>query len=306
MPEAEKQEVEAEESLEVEIETSEAKEEETLNEVESEPEKKVDETKVKEGSEDEELEKYSDKVQKRIERLTFKMREAERREKAATEYAQSVQKQYENLKQRSDKIDSSYMTEFDNRVKSDEDRLKQKLKEAIDTGDVDGQIEAQKSIAKLALESERLNITKAEYEEKQKAQEQQTKNEKVVPKLPPRQDPKAVAWASKNSWFGDDEPMTLTAFSYHKKMVEEEGYDTTSDLYYEELTKRVKNDFPHKFKESVATQARRDPVAPGSRSSGVVNSRGKVKLSQSQLAIARRLGVSPKQYAQQLALMDNQ
>ena len=305
MPEAKKQEVETEEEgLEVEIETPETKEE-TSEEVESKSEEKVNETEAKEGSEDEELEKYSDKVQKRIERLTFKMREAERREKAATEYAQSVQKQYETLKQRSDKIDSSYMNEFDNRVKSDEDRLKQKLKEAIDSGDVDAQVEAQKQVAKLALESERLNITKAEYEEKQKAMEKEPTEQRASPRPPVKQDPKAVAWASKNSWFGDDEPMTLTAFSHHKKMVEEEGYDTTSDLYYEELTKRVKNDFPHKFKESVATQARRDPVAPGSRSSGVVNSRGKVKLSQSQLAIARKLGVSPKQYAQQLALMDN-
>ena len=123
--------------------------------------------------------------------------------------------------------------------------------------------------------------------------------------VPPRQDPKAVAWANRNSWFGQDEPMTLTAFSHHKKIVEELGIDPTTDDYYEELDRRIRADFPHKFKESVATQARRDPVAPGSRSSGSVVSKGKVKLSQSQLAIARKLGVSPKQYAQQLALMDN-
>ena len=160
MQEATKQEVETEEGVEVEVETPEAEN----VEVEAETEEKVEATT---DNEDQELEKYSDKVQKRIERLTFKMREAERREKAATDYAQSVQKQYEDLKERSDKIDSSYMTEFDNRVKSDEDRLKQKLKEAIESGDVDAQMEAQKQIAKLAVESERLNVTKAEYEEKQ-------------------------------------------------------------------------------------------------------------------------------------------
>jgi hypothetical protein len=297
MQEATKQEVETEEGVEVEVETPEAEN----VEVEAETEEKVEATT---DNEDQELEKYSDKVQKRIERLTFKMREAERREKAATDYAQSVQKQYEDLKERSDKIDSSYMTEFDNRVKSDEDRLKQKLKEAIESGDVDAQMEAQKQIAKLAVESERLNVTKAEYEEKQKQAE--VKPEKVEAKQPPRQqDPKAVAWANKNTWFGQDEPMTLTAFSHHKKIVEEEGIDPTTDDYYVELDKRMRSDFPHKFKESVATQARRDPVAPGSRSSGNTVSKGKVKLSQSQLAIARKLGVSPKQYAQQLALMNN-
>tara|TARA_R110002012_G_scaffold105387_3_gene246291 strand:+ start:1914 stop:2807 length:894 start_codon:yes stop_codon:yes gene_type:complete len=297
MQEATKQEVETEEGVEVEVETPEAEN----VEVETETEEKVE---AKTDNEDQELEKYSDKVQKRIERLTFKMREAERREKAATDYAQSVQKQYEDLKERSDKIDSSYMTEFDNRVKSDEDRLKQKLKEAIESGDVEAQMEAQKQIAKLAVESERLNVTKAEYEEKQKQAE--VKPEKVEAKQPPRQqDPKAVAWANKNTWFGQDEPMTLTAFSHHKKIVEEEGIDPTTDDYYVELDKRMRSDFPHKFKESVATQARRDPVAPGSRSSGSTVSKGKVKLSQSQLAIARKLGVSPKQYAQQLALMNN-
>ena len=302
MQEAQKQEVETEEGVEVELEAPEV--EETTEKQESGA--KVEEkTETKAETDDEELENYSDKVKKRIERLTFKMREAERREKAATDYAQSVQKQYEDLKERSDKIDSSYMSEFDNRVKSDEDRLKQKLKDAIESGDVDAQMETQKQIAKLAVESERLNVVKAEYEEKQKQQEQTPKQEEQKSSVPPRQDPKAVAWASRNSWFGQDEPMTLTAFSHHKKIVEELGIDPTTDDYYEELDRRIRADFPHKFKESVATQARRDPVAPGSRSSGSAVSKGKVKLSQSQLAIARKLGVSPKQYAQQLALMDN-
>ena len=146
MQEAQKQEVETEEGVEVELETPEV--EETTEKQESEA--KVEEkTETKAETDDEELENYSDKVKKRIERLTFKMREAERREKAATDYV-SGQKQYEELKERSDKIDSSYMSEFDNRVKSDEDRLKQKLKDAIECGDVDAQMETQKQIAKLA------------------------------------------------------------------------------------------------------------------------------------------------------------
>ena len=149
-----------------------------------------------------------------------------------------------------------------------------------------------------------MNVTKAEYEEKQKQAEKQPEKPQVSQQAPRQQDPKAVAWANKNTWFGQDEPMTLTAFSHHKKIVEEEGIDPTTDDYYVELDKRMRSDFPHKFKESVATQARRDPVAPGSRSSGSAVSKGKVKLSQSQLAIARKLGVSPKQYAQQLALME--
>ena len=182
MQEAQKQEVETEEGVEVELETPEV--EETTEKQESEA--KVEEkTETKAETDDEELENYSDKVKKRIERLTFKMREAERREKAATDYAQSVQKQYEELKERSDKIDSSYMSEFDNRVKSDEDRLKQKLKDAIESGDVDAQMETQKQIAKLAVESERLNVVKAEYEEKQKQQEQTPKQEEQKSPVPP-------------------------------------------------------------------------------------------------------------------------
>ena len=232
-------------------------------EFESDTEKDIEGTQVSVGEEreegtveetsDEDLEGYSDKVKKRIEKLTYKMREAERREKAATEYAQSVQKQNEELAKRSSQIDESYISEYDQRVTSQEDGLKKKLSDAINLGDVDAQIEAQKSIAKLAIESER--------------------------------------------------PMTLTAFSIHKSLVENEYFDPSSDEYYQELDKRIREEFPHKFQQGNRSSVRA-PVAGATRSSGKPSNK-KIKLSPSQVAIADKLGVSYEQYAKQLARLQS-
>ena len=288
MPEAKKAE-ELEDAVEVELE-----QEEVLQE-----EEKETEVQATDEASDDDLEGYSDKVKKRIEKLTYKMREAERREQAATEYAQAVQKQNEELKTRTSKLDESYVSEYDQRVSSQEDVLKKQLSDAINIGDVDAQIEAQKQIARLAIETERLNVAKAELEQRKAApapeQAQQQPQQQA--------DPKARAWAAKNEWFGSDEPMTLTAFSIHKRLIEEEFFDPTSDDYYAELDKRIRDEFPHKFQQETRSSSR-SPVAPASRSSGKVSPK-KIKLSPSQVAIADKLGVTYEQYAKQLARMNN-
>jgi hypothetical protein len=297
MPEAKQVE---DEVVEVELGNDTEENQESSQEVaEEESSEKVS---ASEETSDEDLEGYSDKVKKRIEKLTYKMREAERREKAATEYARSVQEQNEQLQKRSSQIDESYINEYDQRVTSQEDVLKKQLSEAINVGDVDAQIEAQKAIAKLAIETERLNVAKQQLEQRKAAPQQQ-------PQAAPQQqqnnqpDPKARSWAERNTWFGQDEPMTLTAFSIHKKLIEEEYFDPSSDEYYDELDKRMRDEFPHKFQQGSRSNTRA-PVAGASRSSGKSTNK-KIKLTPSQVAIADKLGVSYEQYAKQLARLQS-
>ena len=297
MPEAKQVE---DEVVEVELENDTEENQESSQEVaEEESSEKVS---ASEETSDEDLEGYSDKVKKRIEKLTYKMREAERREKAATEYARSVQEQNEQLQKRSSQIDESYINEYDQRVTSQEDVLKKQLSEAINVGDVDAQIEAQKAIAKLAIETERLNVAKQQLEQRKAAPQQQ-------PQAAPQQqqnnqpDPKARSWAERNTWFGQDEPMTLTAFSIHKKLIEEEYFDPSSDEYYDELDKRMRDEFPHKFQQGSRSNTRA-PVAGASRPSGKSTNK-KIKLTPSQVAIADKLGVSYEQYAKQLARLQS-
>ena len=288
----------AEEKIEVEVEEEQPKEE-VQQELDLAPaEEKTEEPAEQEASEDpDSLEGYSEKVKKRIEKLTYKMREAERREQAATEYARSLQQQNEKLQQRSEKIDESYITEYGNRITSQEANLKKQLADAINNGDVDAQVEAQNQIAQLAADQRNYNTVK---------QERETKTEPVAEQQQPQPkqpvDPKAQAWASRNAWFGSDEPMTLTAFSHHKQMVEKEYYDPTSDDYYKELDARMKRDFPHKFGGTV--QSNHAPVASVSRPNGKATSK-KIKLSPSQVAIADKLGVPYDAYAKQLARLNN-
>ena len=298
MPEAKQLEDDVVE-VELENDTEEQKDGEENQETVSEENA---ESTVEEAASEDDLEGYSDKVKKRIEKLTYKMREAERREKAATEYARSVQAQNEELQKRSSQIDESYISEYDQRVASQEDVLKKKLSEAINVGDVDAQIEAQKAIAKLAIETERLNVAKQQLEQRKAAPQQQ-------PQQAPQQqqnnqpDPKARSWAERNTWFGQDEPMTLTAFSIHKKLIEEEYFDPSSDEYYDELDKRMRDEFPHKFQQGSRSNTRA-PVAGASRPSGKSTNK-KIKLTPSQVAIADKLGVSYEQYAKQLARLQS-
>jgi hypothetical protein len=256
-------------------------------------------------AEEQELENHSEKVRKRIAQLTGKMREAERREKAALEYAQSVQKQLEENRQKTTSLDTSFVNEFENRVTLQNEMLQTQLKEAIDRGDVDKQVEAQKQLATVAHENERLKYVKQQREQQQKAAEaaapQQQQQPQQIPQRKP--DPKANNWAQQNEWFGQDEPMTLTAFSIHKKMIEEEGWDGASDEYYSELDKRMRNEFPHKFNSGAPSTGRNSPaVASASRTT----TKGKktMKLTPSQVVIAKKLGVSLEAYAKQVARLN--
>jgi hypothetical protein len=296
MPEA-KNEVENEaEEIAVEIE------EETPVEEPSAQEEAPAEEKEPEGetTSENELEQYSDGVKKRISKLTAKMREAERREQAALDYAKSVQTQLDEAKQRTTSLDASYVTEFENRVNTEEQLLKQTLKRAADIGDTDAQFEANKRLAQLAGQRERLEYVKAEQARRAQApQAPQAPQASQAPQAPQAPDVKAEEWAAKNEWFGADEPMTLTALYLHKQLTEQEGYDPTSDEYYAEVDKRMRNEFPHKF---TAKKKSGPQVAGASRSS---NGRGKqtVKLTPSQVAISKKLGITEQQYAKQLLRM---
>ena len=261
-------------------------------------EKKVDEEKKKE------LEDYSEGVKRRIAKLTKKMREAERREEAALQYAKKVQTEQELLKSKYSKLDTGYISEMENRIKSSMEAAASKLAKAREDGDLKAEIAAQTEISKLGYEEARLAEIKAKPETK--AQETEVKQPQAQPaptqEQPINPDPKAQYWAQKNSWFGQDEAMTYTAFGLHKKLVEEEGYDPQSDEYYSEIDRRIKLEFPHKF-GSVDTNTTKKPtqvVASANRSSKP--GRKSVRLTPSQVAIAKKLGVPLEEYAKQLKL----
>ena len=263
-------------------------------------EKKVDEEKKKE------LEDYSEGVKRRIAKLTKKMREAERREEAALQYAKKVQTEQELLKSKYSKLDTGYVSEMENRIKSSMEAAASKLAKAREDGDLKAEIAAQTEISKLGYEEARLAEIKARPETK--AQETEVKQPQAQPapiqEQPINPDPKAQSWAQKNSWFGQDEAMTYTAFGLHKKLVEEEGYDPQSDEYYSEIDRRIKLEFPHKF-GSVDTNTTSRPtqvVASANRSSKP--GRKSVRLTPSQVAIAKKLGVPLEEYAKQIKLTE--
>tara|TARA_R110000744_G_scaffold48986_2_gene106675 strand:- start:1419 stop:2315 length:897 start_codon:yes stop_codon:yes gene_type:complete len=274
--------------------------------VEQEPEKlEITTEEPKETTSSEELEEYSEGVKKRISKLTAKMREAERRESAAVEYAQSIIKQNENLTKDRANTDQHYVHEFENRVKVQEQFLQKELKDAIERSDTDTQVKMQTELAKLANDNNRLAYVKQQQIQQLEVAKQQPQTQQPSAQPQRKPDVKANAWAEKNTWFGEDEPMTLTAFSIHKTLVETDGYDPTSDDYYVELDKRIRNDFPHKFENTngTAKKIRSSPtVASASRPASRSNNRS-VKLSASQVAIAKKLGVSLEQYAKQVNLL---
>lgn len=287
-----------EEELEIEIE-------EDQEEAGAEPEERQAAAKQP-SSEENELEQYSEGVQKRISKLTAKMREAERREQAALEYAKSVQKQLNDAAQRTTSLDNSFVNEFENRITYQEQTLRNQMREAIDRGDIDAQVEAQKNLAKLAHESERLAYVKHQRELAANRPAPQPEPQ-YQPQVQVKPDPKASAWAERNEWFGQDEPMTLTAFSIHKQLIEGEGYDPTADDYYEELDRRMRREFPQKFGEQVVPvrNGRSGPAVASASRGKTVNGQKSIKLTGSQVAIARKLGITNEQYAKQLLRMQN-
>ena len=258
-----------------------------------------------------ELEDYSEGVKKRIAKLTKKMREAERQREAAIEYARKIQGEKESLAGRLTRLDTGYVTEMENRIKSSMEAAAAKLAQARTDGDLKLEIAAQTEIAKLGYEDARLSEIKSK-------QALETKVDNVKPvqdyvdrlreqpqqEQPINPDPKAQGWAQKNTWFGQDSAMTYTAFDLHKKLVEEEGYDPQSDEYYVEIDKRIRLEFPHKFATNTAQTTNNSKptqtVASASRAGGKSSSRKTVRLTPSQVAIAKKLGVPLEEYAKQL------
>jgi len=293
------------EEIKEEIEVEQVPEDKTF---ENEREIKVEDKK----EEPDELKEYSEGVQKRIAKLTRKMREAERQREEAVQYAQSVTQQKNNAETRLSKLDKSYVSEFESRVTTSLAAAKLALKNAIESQDVEAQIAAQEQLANLSVENARINALKNQQVEQEVPQQKQVRvnpQQQVVPKDIPT-DPKAEDWAATNSWFGNDTAMTYTAFDIHKKLVEEEGYDPKSDEYYVEVDKRIRVEFPHKFdKIETNTTERARPaqnVASARRSSSTTGRRKTVKLSPSQVAIAKRIGVPLEEYAKQLNITEGQ
>ena len=269
-------------------------------------EDKREQPEVKTEDKKDELKEYSEGVQKRIAKLTRKMREAERQREEAIAFAEAANKQKSELEGRLSKLDKSYTSEFENRVKTNMAAAKLALKNAIESQNVEAQIAAQEQIANLTMDGARLNAMKVAEETKPEP----SKDVNITPQRTqqPATDPKAEDWALRNPWFGNDSAMTYTAFDLHKKLVEEEGFDPKSDEYYAEVDKRIRVEFPHKFdKVEDNTTERAKPaqtVASAKRSASTNKGRKTVKLTPSQVAIAKRLGVPLEEYAKQLNITE--
>ena len=249
----------------------------------------------------EELSEYSESVKKRIAKLTHKMREAERQKEEAIEYAKRQTADADKYRRRYESLDGDYTKEFEKRVTSGTEAIKTKLAAAIASGDVNAQVAAQAELAQLSMDATRLARLK-EVNEKVVAQAPETTPEQAAPAQPQRQpDPKADAWAQKNPWFGTDNAMTYTAFDIHKQLVEQEGFDGQSDEYYAEVDKRIRLEFPHKFDTNKGTTAEPVQTVASANRPAAKGRRKTVKLTPSQVAISKRLGVPLEEYAKQLA-----
>ncbi len=251
-----------------------------------------------------ELEEYSEGVKKRIAKLTKKMREAERQREAAIDYARKIQVEKDSLAGRLTKLDTGYVSEMERRIKSSMESAAAKLAQARNDGDLKSEIAAQTEIAKLGYEEARLLDIKSRQSETKEVEPkiQLDQKQAVQQEQPITPDPKAQSWAQKNTWFGQDEAMTYTAFGLHNKLVNDEGYDAQSDEYYAEIDKRIRLEFPHKFATTAPQTTTAKPiqnVASATRS-GKNSNRKIVRLTPSQVAIAKKLGVPLEEYAKQL------
>jgi hypothetical protein len=280
------------------IETKE--EEPRITEVEKEEPKKEEPKK----EEDSKLEDYSRGVQGRIAKLTRKMREAERREAAATEYANSLEQARRVDQDRFQKVDSDYTKKFEDNIKTGMDSAQNELARAIEAGDAAAQVNANKRIATLAFDNAKLEQRKESVAQEKPVQLSDGGHlPKETPRSMPQADEMAEDWAGKNKWFGRDRPMTFTAFEIHKDLVEKEGFDPRSEEYYAEINKRIKVDFPHKFGNTETTTPKPvQSVASANRS--VKQGRKTVRLTSSQVHIAKKLGVPLEEYAKQLKLTE--
>ena len=330
MPEEEKKTVDIDTSgPEVDVNIEQPKEEVVIEQSKQETEtetgiveKEIDktyenerETKLEEGGEvkkeeekkdDDKLEDYSKGVQSRIAKLTRKMREAERREKAALDYAKAVEEKRKTTETKFSKVNEDYVKQFETRVKSGMDSAQKELAAAIENSDAAAQIEANKKIAALSIDEARLNVLK-----EQKPKEETAPKLKDADNLPestpqslPTPDPRAEAWATENNWFGKDRAMTFTAFEIHKDLVEREGFDPQTSDYYTEVDKRIRLEFPHKFDNKDQTSEKPTQNVASVKRSTVRPGRRTVRLTSSQVAIAKKLGVPLEEYAKQLNMKE--
>lgn len=278
----------------------------------SAPKESAEQSDVQKG----ELNEYSESVNKRIAKLTRKMREAERQKEEAIAYAQNVQQQATKLKNQNESLGKNYATELEQKVTAGMAAAKANLKTATEAGDIDAQVEAQRAIAQLSMEEGRLRQIQNLQEQKKQRPIERPEQEvnQFAQQIPTSQelyqaaqeiDPKAEDWSTKNTWFGTDNAMTYTAFDIHRKLVEEEGFDPSSNEYYSEVDRRIRLEFPHKF-DKVEESAPAPSQAPvqnvaSAKRPAAKGRRKTVKLTPSQVAISKRLGVPLEEYAKQLA-----
>jgi hypothetical protein len=305
MPEEEKKTVDIDTSgPDATIDIEETKDEAVVETEAPEQETSTQEPVKEEKKQDENLEDYSKGVQARIAKLTRKMREAERREQAAIDYARGVEEKRQALEKRFEKTDADYVKKFETSIQTGLEAAQKELAAAIEAGDAQAQVEANKRIATLAFENAKLDQAKAGREEAQAEKPVNLNQGGQVnqPAMddPINPDPRAEDWASKNSWFGRDRAMTYTAFEIHKDLTEKEGYDPNSDEYYAEVDKRIRIDFPHKFGNTENKQSTAPVQTVASASRSVKPGRKQVRLTSSQVAIAKKLGVPLEEYAKQL------
>ena len=289
---------------EVDVAVEETKEEAVIDTA-PETETTEPETVIDEKQEDEKLEDYGKGVQNRIAKLTRKMREAERREAAAVQYAAAVELKRKQDQEKFNKVDSDYTAKFEENVKTGMESAERELSSAIEAGDASAQVLANKKIAELAFENAKLKQRKETVVQDEPVQlSDGGRLPNQTPQQMPQADPMAEDWAAKNRWFGTDRAMTFTAFEIHKDLVDKEGYDPKSNDYYQEIDKRIRVDFGHKFGNTETKQTNRPVQSVASANRSVKSGRKTVRLTSSQVAIAKKLGVPLEEYAKQLKLTE--
>ena len=271
------------------------------DESESEPEEKVSKAEA-DDSDEGELESYSKGVQKRISRLTEKYRKEERDRQEAVRLAQQLLQEKQQLEGRLKQLDSGYLNEYGARIEAQVTAARRAYKDAYEAGDTDKMIEAQEALARATTDKQRYYLAKSRADERVQTtaappQQQYAAPQQQAVAQQPQVDPKAQSWAEKNDWFGQDEVMTYAAFGVHRKLVEEEGFDPQSDEYYSEIDRRMRTEFPHKFQASKSSGKSQVAPAGSSASRSTKQGRRTVKLSPSQIAIAKKLNVPLEEYA---------
>ena len=285
------------EGQEVELQEEESTKEKKVEEekVEVASEEKVEETKDEEEQKDDGLDKYSKNVQRRIKKLLDRIEKSEQREAEALKFAESAKKKIQEAEQKMQSLDANYVSEYETRVKSQIEQAKKALADARVNNDVNAEVEAQRSLTRLAIEEERAIVSKEQRDKVLKEKENSQTQAQDTAQTPPRQpDPRAEEWAKENEWFGKDEAMTFTALAHHKKLLNQ-GFDPKSDDYYTEINNYMKEQFPQKFEKEVKEKA--PQTVSGASRTGKTTGAKKVKLTPSQVAIAKKLGLTLEQYA---------